>query len=618
MSRTIGKQLIDLLGYSSGRGTCVKQLMYKQSFRKRIWVSFVCLIVLSIMATGTATYYIAASAMQKNAFENSQTTISKSSQAVDEKLKNILVVVLALMFNDSFKNTVKDANLAQQGNYYFDLNALQNVFDQMKMNEPIIDSVLFSTPIGDFYPTNQHRTTTPFTDTSLYKRLQEKEGVLFVESHEDPLFMENERVISMVIRALPYIDVTASNMYIVINIKDSVIMDYLTKDIKRSFTHYELITNEGKPIVGSQLELPWQTDPLFLNQLNASKSGYFDYTANDKDYLVTYAKLSVMTDWMVVGVQSKDDLLSNINAIKWVVLLIIAGCAVIALVLSNVLTGFLLKPLRMLQAVIKQVGQNNLSVRFHSPYQDEVSHVGYQFNRMLDEIGGLIHEVEEVGNERRKAEVKALQAQIDPHFLYNTLNTMFWKAELNKNDDVKEMILSLSSLFKLGLNNGMEITTLEKELNHVTEYLRLQTKCYPGTFEYSVECEDNGLLRLPVLKLLLQPLVENSILHGFKNRQGGGTIAIRVTQQDDKLVIVVTDNGAGMDAELVFRGVTDPTQTRTSYALRNVYHRLLLYYHNEAQLQLASVPNQATMVTLTIPLEITESIPTGLKGAWIR
>ncbi|QGQ98158.1 hypothetical protein EHS13_26370 [Paenibacillus psychroresistens] len=172
-----------------------------------------------------------------------------------------------------------------------------------------------------------------------------------------------------------------------------------------------------------------------------------------------------------------------------------------------------------------------MSVRFESTYKDEVAQVGDHFNTMLEKIEVLILNVRAAEHQKRLSEMKALQSQINPHFLYNTLNTILWKTESRKQEDVKEMIVSLSLLFRLGLNNGHELTTVRKEIEHVTQYLILQQQCYEELFEFRIDADEIYLLNHASLKLL-QPLVENSILHGFMN----GDFAIKPARRSGRFL----------------------------------------------------------------------------------
>lgn len=304
---------------------------------------------------------------------------------------------------------------------------------------------------------------------------------------------------------------------------------------------------------------------------------------------------------MLVSYLSKKELLQPVRSIQWLVLMIMAACIVIALFLARYLSALLLGPLLKLQRTMSRVEQEDLSARFQSPFQDEIGEAGRKFNQMLDRIGELIAEVKDTEKEKRKAEIKALQAQIEPHFLYNTLNTIFWKCEMDEYEDVKQMVISLSALFQLGLNNGQEITTLGKELEHVRQYLNLQQQCYEGLFDYTIDVGVE-LLELPVLKIIIQPLVENSILHGLKELRGGGAIRISVEVAKNTLLIRVTDNGTGMNAEKLNAWLKEPNGSG-GYALSNICSRLQLYYGKEAGLVFRSSPRVETEAVLSIPVE---------------
>lgn len=172
---------------------------------------------------------------------------------------------------------------------------------------------------------------------------------------------------------------------------------------------------------------------------------------------------------------------------------------------------------------------------------------------------------------------------------------------MDEYEDVKQMLISLSKLFRLGLNNGLEITTLDKELEHVRQYLSLQQQCYEGLFEYTITAPPE-LLNRPVLKIIIQPLVENSILHGLKEKREQGQIHIEVTSDETFLIIRVTDNGIGVDADQLNASLREAGGSG-GYALSNIRNRIMLYYGQAAAIHFTSIPYEATVATLLIPLE---------------
>ncbi|MNC25582.1 putative sensor-like histidine kinase [compost metagenome] len=252
---------------------------------------------------------------------------------------------------------------------------------------------------------------------------------------------------------------------------------------------------------------------------------------------------------------------------------------------------------------MKRVESNDLTARFESLQEDDLAQVGFRFNRMLDQIVVLIDEVKEAEAGKRNTEIKALSAQMDPHFLYNTLNVIYWKLKLKQVDESQTMVVSLSRLFQLGLNKGKEITTLEKELEHVRLYLELQASCYENLFEYSIEVKDPSLPALTVPRIILQPLVENSILHGFSSMENGGRISIELDSDPsaESWSIRVEDNGCGMEEEAVRAMLRDPQGK--GYAIGNLIQRLQLYYGGWARLHLESHPDRGTIIYMSIPFK---------------
>lgn len=582
----------------------IKSWMYRLSYKKRIWFSFVILITVAISATGTMTYFIAAHVIERNASELSQNSLNKSAQVFDEKLRQIIVSVMTLTISDSFKDMIRNVSAGDSQSYYQLLSSIQAPFAQIQALEKSVQSILITTPIGEFYPTSHMRLKgNSFFDTEMFNLISEYQHSIWIKGHEDLFFQGKDKVITLVMQ--PLSETSNSNIYITVNIKEQVLIDLIMKNIEETSRHFYLVSNTGEPVFSSMSELSnIFNESDFIAKINENLEGRFEYKENNHSYLINYASLSLSRDWILLSVQSKSELLKQINAIKWASILIMVGCLLFSLIYSNLLTGVLLRPLYQLRnLMIKVEHTNDLTVRYESVYQDEVAQVGRKFNSMLEELALSVQETREVETKKRKAEIKALQAQIDPHFLYNTLNTIYWKAQLNQLEDVKEMILSLSRMFQLGLNNGLEFTTLEKEIDHVRQYLFIQQKCYTKLFDYTVEAdvEDELASDLTVLKIIVQPLVENSILHGFKNRRSGGKINISIRKRINHLIIIVEDNGAGMNVDEIKRSLQIPS-IQKGYALRNIYHRLQLYYADNAEMTFESIPDQKTSVKLIINL----------------
>ncbi|MEI2394890.1 cache domain-containing sensor histidine kinase [Paenibacillus phytohabitans] len=578
----------------------LKAWLYRTSLKKRIWLTFTGLTVFCISVTGLWAYSIASRAMERNSIDLNRNVLNQSVNVLDQKLKQIIVASSTMMLSEAYKQTMRDIQADNTDRFFANFSLLQGPFTQAELTENSIESILVSTPDGDFYSAgNLRRTATPFMESLLYQRIKDNPESNWVESHEDELFAGNHHVISLLLQ--PLTESYVPDVFLTVNVKEDILEDAVSGGASLGSAKFLLINKDGASVFGDKERPDWSRSAVFTNKLLQADSGNFEYAAGGGTMLVSYADSRYAGDWRLVSYQSKEELLQPVRSIQWLVLMIMAVCIVIALLLARYLSALLLGPLLKLQKTMSRVEHEDLDARFESPFQDEIGEAGRKFNQMLDRISGLILEVKDTEKEKRKAEIKALQAQIEPHFLYNTLNTILWKCEMDEYEDVKQMVISLSALFQLGLNNGQEITTLGKELEHVRQYLNLQQQCYEGMFEYTITAGAE-LLELSVLKIIIQPLVENSILHGLKEHLGEGMITISVSIEAQHLVIRTADNGSGMDAEQLNARLKEPAGSG-GYALTNICSRLQLYYGKEASLTFRSRPHIETEAVLSIPME---------------
>lgn len=576
------------------------------SLKQRIWLTFVVLITLGLMATGSIAYLIASKEIQRNALQSSQDTVNQSSQIVNERLKNIGIAIRPLMFNDAFKQLMKDVESRDTSSYYKSLTALQYVFSQVKFNDSMIESILIATPIGDFYPTSSVRNTAnSFYKSEMYEHFQQLKRGFWGKGHVDPFFTGNQKVISLVVEGVSeysFMGYEPTNVYVVVNVKEEALRDLYMANLSKTNKRYALIDAGGESVIyGDQPEAgSFIQEPAFMAQFSNESKGSFFYSHNNNDFLVNYSRLDVKDDWLMVSIQAKGDLLAKLTNIKKATTYVILGFILVSLFIANNLTQLLLKPLFRLQKLMKRVEDNDLTVRFESVYKDEVSQVGFRFNRMLDEIKQLIEDVKNRERDKRKAEIKALSAQMDPHFFYNTLNTIYCKSVLGENDDVNEMILALSQMFQLSLSGGRDIITLGDELDHVRQYLAIQQRSYENLFECNIEV-DEALLSCLVPKIIIQPLVENSILHGFKDMSSGGEITLTIHTDEDWLHIKVEDNGKGLIPEKLRQAMAHPAASKHGYALRNIYTRLQLYYGERQWMEIMNNDQGGACIELWLP-----------------
>ena len=286
--------------------------------------------------------------------------------------------------------------------------------------------------------------------------------------------------------------------------------------------------------------------------------------------------------------------------------------SVIAFILISGLTVFLsyqiprsiTKPLQKLTEVTGQVAEGNLSVRSDIHTGDEAGVLSDSLNTMIDKINELLEQVTTEQVRLRKAEFELLQSQINPHFLYNTLDAIIWLAEAGEQKKVVSMVRSLSEFFRTSLNRGKDIISVKEELLHVRSYLEIQQVRYQDILNYDIDVPaELGNYLIP--KITIQPLVENALYHGIKNKRGSGTIHIRGSRQEDFLVIEIEDDGIGISKERLWQ-VNDGIQKKILtgkdiYGLYNVNERVRLNFGEAYGIDIQSTYGEGTLVRILLP-----------------
>jgi len=326
----------------------------------------------------------------------------------------------------------------------------------------------------------------------------------------------------------------------------------------------------------------------------------------DADYQII-AQSSDYTGWKTIGVFPLNEIMGQVSLIRYYSFIIAGVTLFIAVIVSIFFTGSIAQPVIALQALMKEAEEGNLAVRFEGRQEDEIGHLGKSFNTMIEEIQKLIDLVYREQQSKREAELKTLQEQIKPHFLYNTLDTIHWMAQDRGANDIVQIVSALTSLFRIALSKGKEMISLSDELEHVRSYLIIQKLRYEDKFDYSL-CVQDEVLPYMVLKLTLQPLVENAIYHGIKERRGHGTIRVDALRRDGLLVLRVQDDGVGMSREklaavraLITKAPAESSQ-KNGYGISNVNERIQLSFGKDFGLRFESAPGQGTTVEIVHPL----------------
>jgi two-component system sensor histidine kinase YesM len=270
-------------------------------------------------------------------------------------------------------------------------------------------------------------------------------------------------------------------------------------------------------------------------------------------------------------------------------------------------------PIKKLHDVTATITKNDLQALVTGDNVDEITELGMSFNIMIGKIRELLASKIKEQENLKKAELRVLQAQINPHFLYNTLDTIIWMAQSNKNDQVIEIVSALSKFFRISLSKGKDWITIGEEIERTRSYLIIQKIRYRDILDFNIDVDDR-VTDNTILKLILQPLVENAIYHGIKNKRQGGTVNVRaMLKNGNEVLIEVEDDGIGFTPEKLaqlrveLEDDSGDIRMESGYGIGNVNNRIRLYYGKQYGLSVRSEYNTGTCVTLIIPAKKDDS-----------
>lgn len=329
---------------------------------------------------------------------------------------------------------------------------------------------------------------------------------------------------------------------------------------------------------------------------------YFIKTDKTGQRLYTVST-SQNTGWTVVGVAYFSELNNTASQTRIWYILIALLLFLIAFLVSGILAREITRPIKKLKQAMSKVENGNFDTALvPEAEQNEIGSLSRSFNIMTRKIQDLIFQNTEEQRQKRKSELRALQAQINPHFLYNTLDSIVWMAELGKSQEVVLMTSSLAKLLRQSISNDEELVSIRQEIDYTRSYLTIQKSRYKDKLNFEINVSEE-ILEQKIVKLTLQPIVENAIYHGVKFKERKGTVWISGSMEDGKIMLAVTDDGVGMSAEQLVH-IFEPKEEKkksNGVGINNVQKRLHLYYGMEYGLTYESEEGMGTTVYICIP-----------------
>ena len=553
-------------------------------------VIYVFIMILALLGIVGGIYYQTSSvAIRQTTEQNTRKTIQQSGQFITSYLQKVKQTTSSLAENEKIKTY---AQTPSQEN----AEQLRQLFATILKTDSDLVSAILVTKDGNLISTDPELTMKTSADMIKEKWYQDA-----IHKGAMPILTPARRTISH----------TTGEKWVI-----SIMQEVVDKD--------------GKNLGVVRLDIGYKTLEAYLDQLQLGKEGFTFIVDSNHDFVyhpkkTVYSSATEMramapyiaakngyvkskqayvsqyqiphSDWTLIGVSSMEQL----HAVQTQILWSFIGTGLFALGVCLIGIWFVLrlwiKPLRDLQATILKVGSGHSDLRANETGSPELVDLARQFNIMLDRIDQLMIAVKEEEQNVRRYELQALSSQINPHFLYNTLDTIVWMAEFNDSKRVVEVTKSLAKYFRLALNQGHEQISLKDEIDHVRQYLFIQKQRYGEKLQYEIkELKQYDDYKIP--KLILQPLVENAIYHGIKEMNRQGRIRVSVSENDTQLIVSIYDNGRGFVAS----ETTNATLVRLGgVGLKNVNQRLQLQFGKSYHMEIKSEENTYTEIRLYFP-----------------
>ena len=531
--------------------------------------------------------------------EENSGIVGQLGESVDSYLRNAMKVSDSIYYN-VIKNTDISNDDIKRGMNLIYVN-----------NDNMIDDIALISGKGELIesmPALRLKDNSNVLEKDFFKKsMAESEYINFSMPHIRDLFDRNESSYSWVISLSRAVEVTdegkATQALLLINL-NYMYFEEIFSNVNLGNGGYVYLTNDRGDIIWhpKQNEIysgRFKEDNKYAATL---KDGITVENVSGKNLTLNVRTIGY-TGWKLVGVTPSAAL--GVDGIKFrFFVLFVADLFLFLLAMINAfISDKISNPIKSLDGSVREIESGNLDVEIVPSGSYEVEHLGKSIKNMLGRIKVLMSDLVAEHNAKRKSEFDTLQSQINPHFLYNTLDIIVWMIENENSDKAVSIVTALAKFFRISLSKGKNIITVKDEVEHVRNYLMIQNMRFKNRFEYSIDV-DEEVLSYSSLKLMLQPLVENAIYHGMEFMDGDGEIDVKVFKEDDSLYFTITDNGLGMSEDMVEALLSKdfvPSKKGSGIGVKNVNERIKLYFGNEYGLKVESEPDEGTKITIHLP-----------------
>ncbi len=574
---------------------------WNRNLRVVIAASFTMIAVIGMLAIGVIFYSTYTNSSKQQTIKDNMKLVNQVELNLTNYLRNMMRISDAMYYN-----VIKDADFSDE-TIDSELALLYEANRDHLVSIACFDNqgeLVAATPVNTL---KEHAEIT--TQSWFEEAIRKPENLHFSSSHVQNLFVDsNDRyywVISLSRGVELTKDGTTSGGILVVDMNFSGIEHLFAKVNSGDMGYMYLINQEGEIIYHPQQNLIYSA---LSEENNKVAIQYDDGTHIEKfngQERIVVVKTVGYTGWKIVSVIPEDNLYQNWNRVNMVWLTVLAIGILMLTFVNQYLSMKITQPIRRLENSVKQL-ELQCPEKIYVGGSDEIQHLGKTIRSMVEQMRKLMDDVVREQEEKRKNELDALQSQINPHFLYNTLDSIIWMIESERYEEAVDMVTALANLFRISLSQGKNIITIKEEFQHARNYSSIQKVRFKNKFQVDFIL-DEKLEKYLTIKLIIQPLLENAIYYGVEAMDGDGEILVMGYEKDGEIYIDIIDNGIGMPPEQVEHLLTDGNYERkrgSGIGLRNVDQRIKLYFGQDYGLRIKSEPDVGTKVTIHLPMKL--------------
>lgn len=564
-----------------------------KSIQSTITISYTILTTTAILFMGFTVYNKFSKTAEKNA-------LVSTSQIVEQVNTNLSFYIKGMIDASNIINEELNSSL-------FNGDSLKNFLNMaLRLRKDIVTLAVFSEDgnlITSTYSDNLKKGLDVKKQSWYREVINEPNKLHFSYPHVQNLFSEQHRWVVTLSRQ---VEINKDNKkYKLISLVDmnfSAINEFCSKVNLGKRGYIYIIDGNGNIIYHPQQQMVYaglkKENIDFV--INKKDGGYIQYD-KDNSKLISI-KTVKYTNWKIVAVSFYSDMVTTKEDIYYSLIYLLVFIIIIVFSISVIISARISEPIKRLEKTMTCVENGDFEIIADIKGEEEVKQLSHTFNIMIQKIKQLMNQIIKEQEDKRKSELKALQAQINPHFLYNTLDSIVWMAENEENEGVITMVTALANLFRISISKGNDIIPINKEIEHVRNYLIIQQIRYMNKFDFVIDI-DEEVTKYKTLKTILQPIVENAIYHGIKLMVDMGMIKITGKLIDDKICLEIVDNGVGMSRDTISNILKKNVngKRRSGIGVKNVHERIQLYFGPEYGLQIESEIDVGTRVKVWLP-----------------